>query len=170
MADYKKLVPFIKKWEGGYVNDPLDRGGATNQGVTFATWKVYCKKHSITPTISSLKNMTEEQWQEIFKTMYWDVAKADKVQDQNVANIIVDWLWNSGNTAIRHVQQIVGVRADGIVGPKTLAAINGESALTLFGKIRKSRVDFVYSIVRKNPKQERFLLGWLKRIDSLHYE
>ena len=36
MADYQKLVPIIKKWEGGFVNDPSDSGGATNKGVTLS--------------------------------------------------------------------------------------------------------------------------------------
>lgn len=38
MADIKVLVPFILSWEGGFVNDPDDKGGATNKGVTIATW------------------------------------------------------------------------------------------------------------------------------------
>ena len=45
MADYRKLVPFIKKWEGGFSNHPQDRGGATNKGVTFSTYRmVYGKE------------------------------------------------------------------------------------------------------------------------------
>ena len=39
MADVRKLAPFILKWEGGFVNDPDDLGGATNMGVTIGAWK-----------------------------------------------------------------------------------------------------------------------------------
>ena len=39
MAKIELLVPKILKWEGGYVNDPLDKGGATNMGVTLETWR-----------------------------------------------------------------------------------------------------------------------------------
>ena len=39
MANIKILSPFILAWEGGFANDPIDRGGATNKGVTLATWK-----------------------------------------------------------------------------------------------------------------------------------
>ena len=39
MANVDKLLPFILKWEGGFANDPADAGGATNKGVTIATWK-----------------------------------------------------------------------------------------------------------------------------------
>ena len=41
MADAQKLVPFILSWEGGYVNDPDDVGGATNKGITIATWRLH---------------------------------------------------------------------------------------------------------------------------------
>lgn len=37
MANINKLKPFILKWEGGFVDDPADLGGATNKGVTIGT-------------------------------------------------------------------------------------------------------------------------------------
>lgn len=43
MADINVLVPLILKWEGGFVNDPDDLGGATNMGVTLATYRQYRK-------------------------------------------------------------------------------------------------------------------------------
>lgn len=39
MAKIDVLLPFILKWEGGFANDPADAGGATNKGVTIATWR-----------------------------------------------------------------------------------------------------------------------------------
>ena len=39
MVNVYKLAPWILKWEGGFVNDPADLGGATNMGVTIGTWK-----------------------------------------------------------------------------------------------------------------------------------
>ena len=40
MTEIKNLAPWILKWEGNFVNDPLDKGGATNKGVTIAVWKL----------------------------------------------------------------------------------------------------------------------------------
>ena len=74
MADYRKLVPFIKKWEGGFSNHPQDRGGATNKGVTLTTYRMVYGKDK---TVDDLKNMTESQWNYIFKKLYWDKWKAD---------------------------------------------------------------------------------------------
>ena len=52
MADVKKLAPFILKWEGGFVNDPDDLGGATNMGITIATYRVYRKRKGLPePTV-----------------------------------------------------------------------------------------------------------------------
>ena len=94
MAEVKKLAPFILKWEGGFVNDPDDLGGATNKGVTIATYEAYCRKKGYPkPTIERLKALTKEEWTEIIKTMYWDRWKADEIKSQSVANILVDWVW-----------------------------------------------------------------------------
>ena len=93
MADVKKLAPFILKWEGGFVNDPDDLGGATNMGVTMATYKVYCKrKGRPEPAIDDLKHLSNDEWIDILKSLYWDKWKADQIKSQSVANILVDWL------------------------------------------------------------------------------
>ena len=63
MADYRRLVPFILKKEGGFVDDPDDLGGATNKGVTFATFQYYMGKNK---TIDDLKHITDDQWMVIF--------------------------------------------------------------------------------------------------------
>ena len=52
MANAKRLQPFILRWEGGFVNDPLDRGGATNKGITIGTSVSYT--HLTLPTIYSV--------------------------------------------------------------------------------------------------------------------
>ena len=70
MANYKELVPFVLCYEGGFVNSPTDRGGATNKGVTIATWRAFCAKKGKPATIKTLKAMTQSEWEEIFKTMY----------------------------------------------------------------------------------------------------
>ena len=61
MADVNKLAPFILKWEGGFVNDPDDLGGATNMGVTIGTYEAYCRKKGYPkPTVERLKNITKK--------------------------------------------------------------------------------------------------------------
>lgn len=171
MANVDKLMPFLRRWEGGYVHDPDDLGGATNMGVTMNTYIAYCKKKGYpVPTVTRLSNLSEEQWTDIVKTMYWDRFKGDRIESQSVANICVDWLWLSGTVAIKKVQEILGVKVDGIVGAKTLAAINNRSPLPLFGAIKQARKEYIDEICTKRPKNEKFRNGWMNRLNDLRYE
>lgn len=170
MADVMKLVPFILKWEGGFVDDPDDLGGATNRGVTIGTYATYCKKKGYpAPTVERLKNLSEKDWAEILKTLYWDRWKADNIKSQSVANILVDWVWASGVNGIKIPQQVLGVTVDGIVGAKTLAALNARNPKELFEEIKEARVQFIEDICRKRPANNKFKKGWLNRINSLQY-
>lgn len=167
MADYKKLIPLIKKWEGGFANHPNDPGGATNSGITLTTFRsVYGKSK----TVQDLKNMTNEQWEYIFKTRFWDRWKADDIDNQAIANLVVDWVWTSGVYGIKYVQRILGVTDDGVVGKKTIAALNDyPSQKDLFGKIWARRKKYFDDIVKRNPSQKVFLKGWYNRINAFKW-
>lgn len=174
MAKIEGFTPFLKKWEGGYVCDPDDLGGATNMGVTIETYRAYCRKkpelHRKNISIATLKKLNDETWMDIVKTLYWDKFRGDDIQSQSVANMCVDWLWNSGTVAIKRVQEIVGVKVDGIVGDKTIAAINNRSPLPLFGAIKEARKEYIEEICVKRPKNEKFRKGWMNRINDLMFE
>lgn len=187
MAKVELLVPFIKRWEGGFVNDPADAGGATNMGITLATFETYCRKKGYPrPTVERLKNISESQWTDILKSMYWDRWKADEIESQKVANILVDWVWGSGSHGIIIPQRTLGVVADGIVGVKTLQAVNFADPSELFDEIFQKRVQFLNEITensiakyekkigRKATEAEllkytnkRFLKGWTNRLNSI---
>ena len=81
MADYKELITIIKKWEGGYVNDPDDSGGATNKGVTLATFRTWFGANK---TVNDLKALTDEQWIYIFLNGYWNQCKASEINNQAI--------------------------------------------------------------------------------------
>ena len=187
MASIDKLIPFILKWEDGFVNDPTDRGGATNKGVTIATYKAYCKRKGYPrPTVEQLKNIPDAHWREIVKTMYWDKWHADDINSQKVANILVDWVWASGIHGIKKPQALLDVKADGIVGDKTLSAVNCADPEELFTAIYQERVKFINAIVARSVAayekkigrkatekellkytQKRFKNGWLNRLRDI---
>lgn len=167
MADYKKLKPFILRWEGGYAWHKADKGGPTNKGITIATFRYYYGKGK---TFNDLKHLTDEQWDYIFLRGFWNPFKATDFISQSVADICVDWAWASGTkTAIKQVQRILGVKADGVVGNQTLCAINASNQRTLFEKVKARRIDFVEAILKRDPSQKVFLNGWKNRINSLNY-
>ena len=171
MASINKLTPFILKWEGGFVNDPDDAGGATNKGVTIATYEAYClRKGYPKPTVERLKNIPDSHWTEIIKTMYWDKWKADEIKNQSVANILVDWVWGSGKWGIIIPQRILGVEPDGIVGNVTLNALNKRDPQELFAAIKAARVNYIDDIIRKRPSNVKFRNGWINRLNDIKFE
>ena len=173
MADVRKLAPFILKWEGGFVNDPDDLGGATNMGVTIGAWKScgYDKDGDGDIDVDDLHLLTREDVvNRVLKPYYWDRWKADSIQDQSVANILVDWIWASGVHGIKIPQDLVGVIPDGIVGPKTLAAVNSHNPRELFDQIKIARFDFIEDICRKRPANNKFKRGWMNRINDIKFE
>lgn len=187
MANIDKLIPFILKWEGGFVNDPTDKGGATNKGVALATYEAYCKRKGYPrPTVERLKNIPDAHWRDIVKTMFWDKWKADDIHSQKVANILVDWVWGSGIHGIKKPQALLGVKVDGIVGDKTLSAVNFADPEELFDAIYQERVKFLNAIVSNSVAayekkigrkatdaellkytQKRFIKGWLNRLQDI---
>ncbi len=172
MANVYKLAPWIFKWEGGFVNDPDDLGGATNMGVTISTWKQvgYDKDGDGDIDVDDLHLLTREDVvNRVLKPHYWDRWKADDIKSQSVANILVDWVWASGAHGIKIPQRLLGVSVDGIVGPKTLAAVNARNPRELFDMIKIARFDFIEDICRKRPANNKFKRGWMNRINDIAY-
>lgn len=187
MAKVELLAPYIKKWEGGFVNDPADRGGATNMGVTIATFDAYCRRKAYPrPTIERLKKLSEKEWVDILKTMFWDRWKADSINSQKVANILVDWVWGSGAHGIFIPQRLLGVKVDGIVGEKTIHALNAQDPDKFFQLVFDARKQFLQDITDGSVKRyearigrkatqaelmkhtnKRFLKGWLNRLEDI---
>lgn len=167
MADKNKLIPIIKRWEGGYSDNPNDRGGATNSGVTLA---VYQSVYGKNKTKNDLKRMTNEQWDYIFAKLYWNKWKADEIKNQSIANILVDWVWMSGYGTIKKIQSLFGLTADGIVGNKTISYINSHDQEEVFNKIWNRRKSFYESLVKNNPSQKVFLKGWMNRLNTFKFQ
>lgn len=164
MADFMIYAPLLHSLEKGISNSPYDRGGFTVDGVTLTTFRRFYGQDK---TEADLRNMTRPQWRHIMKTGYWDVCKADSIEDQKLAEIITDWCVNSGTARIKNVQTILGVRPDGAVGPITLGAINGADRDELYRRIMAARVAWFERIVRNDPAQERNLEGWMNRLKRI---
>ena len=165
MARFDLFAPTLKKWEGGFVNHPNDPGGATNMGVTLNTYRAWFGKEK---TVEDLKHISDAEWIRIMKKGYWDKCGADYIENQSIAEIFADWVINAGPAVIKKVQSIVGVNADGVVGPKTLIAINHYPQKCLHCKIKDARREF-YKKKAEDKSKAVFLTGWLNRTESFNY-
>ena len=172
MANIESLAKKILKWEGGFSDDPIDRGGATNMGVTIRTWRQvgYDKDGDQDIDVDDLCLLTREDATMVLKHFYWNRWCADKIQSQAIASILVDWVWCSGKWGIVIPQRILGVEEDGIVGRATLHAVNTIDSEVLHRLIVKARKRFIRRIIYRDPKQKRFEKGWLNRLNDFKFE
>lgn len=173
MTNIDKLIPHILKWEGGskFTNDPLDRGGATKYGITLNTLisNHYDINHDGKVNVDDVKALQLEDFKKILKKQYWDRWQADNINNQSIANLLVDWLWGSGKWGITIPQSILGVPADGIVGEKTINALNASNQKDIYNKVWQARKQFYYNIAKNNPSQSKWLKGWLNRLNDLNF-
>lgn len=167
MASFEAFAHVLLESEGGFVDDPDDRGGATNRGITIKTYEGWCRRHGYPrPTVQRLKDLDSETWARITKELFWDKVGGDDIRDQRVANLIADWAFNSGTGIITRVQALVGVRADGIVGRNTLRAINAEDPARLAADLKRLRTSFYHTLARRGNNR-KYLRGWLARLERL---
>ena len=192
MNNYRKLIPFLMLWEEGVKTslynklgwqdyfaeckkrgihlDPNDSGGATICGITLGTFAQYRKLKGLEkPTPEDLVLISGPQWLDIYKTMFWDKCQGDKIESQAIADMIVDWYWTSGSYAAKRVQKLVGAYADGIIGPKSVAAINakiGEDYRPFLSALTDERIDYYKGIVKHHPAKKKFLNGWINRANA----
>ena len=191
MANIEHFIPFLIKWEAGiskksnetneslfqrarktgWADDPDDLGGQTMVGVTMATYEEYCRRKGYPkPTTRRLMDLSYNDWKSILKMLYWDRWNADEIKSQSIAEIVCDFVWASGVHGIKVPQDLVGVIPDGIVGPKTLAAVNSRNPRELFDQIKIARFDFIEDICRKRPANNKFKRGWMNRINDIKFE
>lgn len=125
VSDFDRSLPKVLAEEGGYVNDPHDRGGETNRGVTQRTYDSWRRARGL--RVQSVRYISETEVRSIYRERYWDLIRADRLPS-GVNFVVFDWAVNSGvSRAVKGLQQALGKRyagaIDGIVGPATLQAV-----------------------------------------------
>lgn len=191
MANMESMVPHILRWEVGLLpgEEKLsgkalyetvakrgyhvvkgDRGGPTMCGVTIATFTAWRRKQGKpAPTVEDLKRLSYGEWLAILKSLFWDPCRADLIDNASVAMMLVDWRWVNGSQAVRDAQEVLGCVPDGIIGSKTLAALNASPSSSVFARLKGARERSYRTIVANRPTQAKFLKGWLNRTRSISF-
>ncbi len=172
MANLELLMPLIFQWEGKWSDKKSDKGGKTNMGITLTTSKAcgYDKDGDHDIDADDLRLITRDDVSNLMRKYYWNRWQADLIKNQSVANILVDWLWNSGAWGIKIPQELLELKVDGLVGAKTISAINGANQELLFVKLWNAREKFFQNIVKNDPSQAINLKGWLNRLNSFKFQ
>lgn len=161
---FRGALGFVKEAEGGYVNDPRDRGGATNQGITQKTYDVFRSRKGLDP--KDVKGITSKEVDDIYKTLYWEEPELYKLPDK-VATAVFDAAVHHGpSKAIKFLQRSLGVADDGVIGPATLRALKTADQDTLLEDMLLFREQFLKNIAKQGDNNA-FLKGWLNRISNL---
>ena len=168
---FDTALKFVLAREGGKVDDPHDRGGRTNQGVTQKVYDAYREAHDLPP--GDVWDILPAEVAAIYRAGYWDAVRGDDLcaASPEIALAVFDCAVNSGpGRAIRHLQTALGVTADGGFGPKTLEALHLAAAQgypRILSRMLAARDVFYRRIVTGDPSQARFLKGWLARVNHL---
>ena len=159
------IIADIITREGGYVDNPSDKGGPTKYGVTLGTLAAW-RKASVTS--NDVANLTASEASEILTDLYEVKPGFSQLSDDQVRSFMVDWGVNSGPaTAIKQLQSLLsGCHADGILGPITAKAANALDPASLLTSLIALRLAFVRRLVAEDPSQRLFLAGWETRIES----
>jgi lysozyme family protein len=170
MADANHIIPFIKKAEGGYVNDPDDKGGETNKGITWKTWLSVFDDNSHDKFLA----MSDEDWALVFKHNFWNAILGDLIHSQRIADMVVDFVWGSGKYYPEcDVQDILihcfgqHIAEDGDFGQATINAINSVDEETLYNDIVAKRFWYFDQCVLKTPTDAKYIQGWKNRLNAL---
>lgn len=161
MADFKPAYDQLIDIEGGYklINVPDDPGGLTYAGISrrshpdWLGW-VYLDRGQ-TPNSLVLT---------FYRDQYWNRFRLGEVRNQDVAECILLSVVNAEAVINECLQPLLGLKADGAIGPKTLAAINAADPKWLITAFSLAKVDRYRQIVNKKRSQGKFLLGWLNRV------
>ena len=153
MANFDSAVKKTLVNEGGYVNDPDDAGGETKYGISKRSY----------PSVD-IKNLTTDEAKAIYKRDYWDKIKGDLITDDFVAYEIFDTAVNMGvRTSSKLAQMALGVHPDGIIGSKTLEALNATGKDDFLTKFKLSKIARYTYLCKKYPSNKKYLYGWIKR-------
>lgn len=164
---FQQALAFTLSWEGGLSDDPKDKGGRTNHGITQKTydaWRTQCGEFT-----QDVAKITTEEVEAIYEERYWKYNLC-VLMPYPLCIAVFDFAVNSGKHAGVTLQRMINTplkEIDGIIGPKTISRlrefISGEGEAERFTeRYIRNRMAFYRSL-----QNARFEHGWLNRCEAL---
>jgi len=160
-----EIISAILRREGGYVDHPTDRGGPTKYGITLRTLETW-RGRKLTPR--DVRALTIEEARRIYRQQFIVGPGLHRISDGRLRALLVDAAVNHGpRRAIQLLQRMLGVTGDGILGPRTLAALRRMDARRVYLGVCAERVRFYGRLIGRDSSQAVFARGWLNRAAEL---
>ena len=160
--NFEQCLSWLLKHEGGYVNSEHDPGGMTNKGITarvYGQWLADAMDVDAEVTEEVMRNIPQNHVEQIYRQEYWNRVAGDKLP-AGLDWAVFDWAVNSGvGRSARTLQKIVGVKADGGIGPVTLGAVGVHDTEKLITDMYSRRQAFYERL----KTFEHFGKGWTRR-------
>lgn len=178
---WPQAAGFVRKWEGGYVDDPADPGGVTNYGVSLRWLRDVGLDvdHDGDVDADDVRALTPELSLDLFRQRFWNAMYLDEIPGLP-AVAVFDAAVNCGLArSARLAQQCCNfypglqLVEDGNFGPVTRARIEsicaeGQGAEETFtARLLSAREQFYRNLVQAKPTLGRFLRGWINRVNAL---
>lgn len=139
--------------EGGYSNDPNDKGGETKYGVSKRAFPA-----------EDIPNLTLDRAKAIYRMHYWSAAGCEFAPDL-LKYELFDMAVNQGvSAAVKALQYAAGVEDDGVIGNKTVQAVQAMLPIRLLFRFDAARL--VHYAEVHDDQLMRFGRGWLHRIGA----
>lgn len=153
----------VLQHEGGFVQHPRDPGGATKYGITREAL-ARARGHPVSS--DDVRNLTEAETSAIYRRFYWDAVRAEELP-RGLGLAVFDLAVNSGPArAARMLQTVLGIPADGIVGPQTLRAARTADAADVIRRLSRARLGFLSRLATWPV----FGRGWRRRVLAVEQE
>jgi len=158
---FNTAMYFVEISEGGTNPDPDDRGGFTKYGIS---QKQY-------PNLD-IGNLTKHTARQIYYNDYWLPTKCESMKEE-LAVVMFDSCVNCGTPSASKWLQLslneLGseLKVDGVIGEKTIAAVNANNCLKLVNGILSKRLERYCNLIQKDPAQRKFVVGWMRRVSYL---
>lgn len=158
-GNFEACLAVVLTHEGGRSDHPADPGGATMKGVTLSTYR----QHRPGATKADLRAITDAEVRTIYRRGYWDAVKGDDLP-AGLDLVAFDAAVNSGpRRGAQWLQAALGVAADGIVGPKTLAMAKAADPKAAIMLACAARLLFLQGL----STWQTFGKGWKSRVDDV---
>lgn len=162
MSKFEDAIAVVLSNEGGqFVPDDQGRG-PSKWGVTLKTAQAFHPDW----IAQDIQNLTYLGAQEFYRDAFWETYRIGLIENQELATKVFDLCINVGPRVILWLQDVVGVKMDGVLGRRTATAVNSRDQEAVLAVVKAKASAYYHQIVLNDPGKVGLLTGWLQRLAS----